>query len=702
MSITTPIQPAIHWLSPLTQLKGVGSQLAQKLAKLQLYRVGDLLLHCPYRYEDHTRLTPMQDLVPERHVLIQGEILACQEIKKRKKRLLLTIADNTGSLQLLFFHYYPSQQQQWQKGTLLRCFGQVKRVKDGLQMVHPECEIIEQDQIHLLPEHYTPIYPIVEGLAQKWLRKTIHKVVKTYLAECGPQDDFAHLLQATYPLLPWQEALRVIHFPSVEIDLNALNNRQHPAFMRLILEEIFAHHLSLKRLKEQEKLRQAKPIKLAPAIFDQFLRALPFTLTAAQQRVWQEIAQDLAQEVPTLRLIQGDVGCGKTLIAILAALAAVKSDCQVAVMAPTEILAEQHYQSFQQWLSPLNVRCELLISKLKSKAKRSVLENITLGLAQVVIGTQALFQDNIQFQALGLVIIDEQHRFGVQQRLALQLKGNSALTPLIPHQLIMTATPIPRTLAMSHYAHLDISTIDALPPGRQSIVTLAIAQSKRSEVISKIATVCAKGQQVYWVCTLIAESEVLQCQAAETAAQQLQQWLPDFQIGLVHGRLDPALKEEIMTAFYQGKIDVLVATTVIEVGVNVPNASLMIIENPERLGLAQLHQLRGRVGRGALQSFCILLYSSPLSAMAQARLNILRQTNDGFVISEADLKLRGPGEVLGVRQTGAVSFKIADFQRDQHFFQIMSEWIPLLKPLLTAYQEKIIQRWSINVDCAQV
>ncbi|MBN9286516.1 MAG: ATP-dependent DNA helicase RecG [Gammaproteobacteria bacterium 39-13] len=680
-------------------LKGVGAKIAEKLEKLQIFSMGDLLLHCPFRYENRTQLTPISYLIPEQFAVVQGKIIDVKIVKARKKRCLITIVDKTGALQLLFFHFHAKQQEIWKVDMILRCFGQIKAGTRGLQIVHPEMEIIDKNQP--MPSHLTPVYPTVAGLSQFWLRRTIYSLLDQYTERFkGQEDIFANQLSTLRPMLPWIESLNVIHRPLPEVDQEALIQRTHPAFSRLISEELICHHLSLQKIRQQAKARQATSLNVDESLLDAFLKNLPFALTSAQQHVWQDIRRDVALITPMLRLIQGDVGCGKTVVAALAAVAALSAGKQVAIMAPTEILAEQHYHQFNQWFLSLNFRCEFLSSKLKAKAKRNALENITLGLANIVIGTQALFQDDVQFNALGLIIIDEQHRFGVHQRLSLQIKGTTSLNPTCPHQLIMTATPIPRTLAMSHYAHLDISVIDGLPPGRQTITTLTIPQSRRDEIIERMNAVCERGQQVYWVCTLIEESDVLQCQAAEVAAQELQA-LVSHRVGLVHGRMETSEKESIMQAFYAGEISILVATTVIEVGVNVPNATLMVIENPERLGLAQLHQLRGRVGRGSEQSFCVLLYSAPLSEMAQSRLKIMRETADGFVIAEADLALRGPGEVLGVRQTGALQFKVADLVRDEEIVRAIPSWADKISHLSVPLLERMIQRWGFGGEYGQ-
>ncbi|MBS0286543.1 MAG: ATP-dependent DNA helicase RecG [Proteobacteria bacterium] len=689
---------SFDWFAPISNLKGVGSKIAEKLAQLNIHCIGDLLLHCPYRYENRTQLTPIKALQIEQSVVIQGKIINVKLEGKRKKRANITLTDQTGVISLLFFNFHPNMQKSWVKDTTLRCFGQVKANQYGYVIIHPECEIITQDKP--LPQHLTGVYPVVAGLSQAWLRRTISSLLATYQQYLTQKDHFADALSPCLPMLPWLQALTTIHQPKADENIEALISRQHPAYLRLISEELYSHYISLKKLKGVAKAKTAKALKVSDSLLHAFIKELPFELTMAQQKVCAQIHEDLKQQTPMLRLVQGDVGSGKTVVAAIAALAALDNSTQVAIMAPTEILAEQHLAHFKAWFEKFGYRCQMLSGKLKAKEKRDILENIALGLTQVVIGTHALFQDNVQFKELGLVIIDEQHRFGVHQRLALHIKGQAAINANTPHQLIMTATPIPRTLAMSHYAHLDISIIDSLPPNRQPITTLTVGQKRKEEVIDKLKSICAKKQQAYWVCTLIEESETLQCQAAQSTQIALQEALP-YKVGLIHGKMETSEKESIMQAFYRNEISVLVATTVIEVGVNVPNATLMVIENPERLGLAQLHQLRGRVGRGSEASFCILLYQSPLSEMAQARLKIMRQTQDGFVIAEEDLTLRGPGEVLGVRQTGELQFKVADFKRDKAYFELLSEWEAHLKDFSETALSRICQKWNVKADYAQ-
>jgi ATP-dependent DNA helicase RecG len=683
--------PTLAHRLDVTTLKGVGPSMAERLQKLQIRSVQDLLFHLPFRYQDRTRITPIGALRPGDEAVIEGEV-QLSEIKFGKRRMLLTrITDGTGSLTLRFFHFNSAQQQSLSPGTRLRCFGEVRSGNVTLEMVHPEFRRLLGDEPNV-EEHLTPIYPTTEGLQMPGLRKLIDQAL-TLL-----QEGRLALPDLIPPaLLPpgmgrLRESLLSLHRPTPDIALSQLTEGAHPAQQRLAFEELLAHQLSLRLLRQRMRQHPAPALKAPGVLSAQLQTALPFTLTGAQQRVLNEIRNDLQQPTPMQRLVQGDVGCGKTVIAALTALQSVESGLQAAVMAPTELLAEQHYQSFRDWLEPLGITVAWLTGRLKVKERRAMLAAIESGEAAVAVGTHALFQQEVIFKTLGLVIVDEQHRFGVHQRLALREKGVQQ-DGSHPHQLIMTATPIPRTLAMTAYADLDLSVIDELPPGRTPVETVAITEERREEVVQRVAAACAVGQQAYWVCTLIEESESLQCQAAEETLEQLRGLLPQLRIGLVHGRMKTVEKEQQMAAFKQARLDLLVATTVIEVGVDVPNASLMIIENAERLGLAQLHQLRGRVGRGSTKSSCVLMYHPPLSAQARERLGVLRESNDGFVIARKDLELRGPGEVLGTRQTGMLQLRIADLQRDQALMQDVTE---AAQQLLQEYPQQVaplLERW---------
>jgi ATP-dependent DNA helicase RecG len=680
--------PAAHEVS-VTTLKGVGPAMSAKLEGLGLNTLQDLLFHLPLRYQDRTRLTPIGSLRPGGEAMIEGEV-QLSEIKFGRKRMLLTrISDGTGSLTLRFFHFNSSQKESLSRGVRLRCYGEVRRGSATLEMIHPEFRRVGEGQA--VEEALTPIYPATEGLQQAGLRRLIDQAVarlqqgSIVLAEWLPPE----LLPAGMPTL--YDAVLLLHRPPPDISLAALVDGEHPAQQRLAFEELLAHQLSLRQLRLAMNKHPAPPLQGDGKQRRQLSAALPFSLTAAQQRVSSEIEHDLQQATPMQRLVQGDVGCGKTVVAALAALQAIECGKQAAVMAPTELLAEQHFHNFRQWLAPLGIEVAWLSGKLKVKPRREALAVVESGSAALVVGTHALFQEEVVFADLGLVIVDEQHRFGVHQRLALREKG--AQDGVYPHQLIMTATPIPRSLAMTAYADLDLSVIDELPPGRTPVETVVLPDERREEVIERVAAACADGRQAYWVCTLIEESESLQCQAAEATALQLQELLPQLAIGLVHGRLKPAEKESVMAAFKAGELQLLVATTVIEVGVDVPNASLMIIENAERLGLAQLHQLRGRVGRGSAKSSCVLMYRQPLGKVARERLTVIRESNDGFVIAQKDLEIRGPGEVLGTRQTGVMQMKVADLQRDR---EIVQEVATIATPLLQNHPqqaERLIQRW---------
>ncbi|WP_249976292.1 ATP-dependent DNA helicase RecG [Vreelandella olivaria] len=648
--------------SPVTALKGVGEALAIKLARLGVERVSDLLFHLPLRYQDRTRLTPIGQLRAGYEAVIEGEVTASDVVKGRRRSLLVRLRDGSGILSLRFFHFSPAQQQQLRPGVTVRAFGEARAGATGLEIYHPEYRLSGGSETPV-EEYYTPIYPTTEGLHQTRLRALTQQALG--MLERTPEalpEVIPDGLRQRFRLPGLHASLHLLHQPPPDVDLEQLTQGQHPATRRLALEELLAHQLSLRAVRLRIQADGAPELPSGRSLQTRFLAQLPFALTGAQRRVLEEITLDLARQVPMLRLVQGDVGSGKTVVAAMAALSALAGNCQAAMMAPTEILAEQHYRSFKAWFEPLGIEVAWLAGKLKGKARLDTKAAIADGRARMVVGTHALFQDDVHFQCLGLAIIDEQHRFGVHQRLALREKGEAG--GLTPHQLIMTATPIPRTLAMSAYADLDISIIDELPPGRTPVKTVVVSDARRPEVVERIRRACSDGRQAYWVCTLIEESEALQCQAAEVTRDELTQALPELNIGLVHGRMKASEKAEVMAAFKEGELDLLVATTVIEVGVDVPNASLMIIENPERLGLSQLHQLRGRVGRGSTESFCVLLYHPPLSRSSRQRLSVMRETTDGFRIAEKDLEIRGPGEVLGTRQTGLAQMKIADLERD--------------------------------------
>ena len=670
----------------VTALKGVGAALAEKLAKVGLETLQDVLFHLPLRYQDRTRIVPIGALRPGQDAVVEGTVAGADVVMGRRRSLLVRLQDGSGTLSLRFYHFSQAQKEGLKRGTLVRCYGEVRPGSSGLEIYHPEYRALSGGEPIAVEQTLTPIYPTTEGLTQQRLRQLSEQA----LARLGPHslpDWLPAELAREHELAPLDQALRYLHRPPPDADLDELAEGRHWAQHRLAFEELLTHQLSMQRLRDSLRNQHAPALPKAQRLPAQYLANLGFAPTGAQQRVGAEIAYDLSQHEPMLRLVQGDVGAGKTVVAALAALQALEAGYQVALMAPTEILAEQHFITFQRWLAPLGLEVAWLAGKLKGKARASALEQIAGG-APMVVGTHALFQDEVQFKRLALVIIDEQHRFGVQQRLALRKKGVDGR--LCPHQLIMTATPIPRTLAMSAYADLDTSILDELPPGRTPVNTLLVADSRRFEVIERVRSACHEGRQAYWVCTLIEESEELTCQAAETTSEDLSAALGGLHVGLIHGRMKSAEKAAVMDQFKQGQLQLLVATTVIEVGVDVPNASLMIIENPERLGLAQLHQLRGRVGRGSAASHCVLLYHPPLSQLGRQRLGIMRETTDGFVIAEKDLELRGPGEMLGTRQTGLLQFKVADLMRDADLLpavrdaalRLLAEWPQHVSPLL--------------------
>ncbi len=673
----------------VTALKGVGAALAEKLAKVGLETLQDVLFHLPLRYQDRTRVVPIGALRPGQDAVIEGVVSGADIVMGRRRSLLVRLQDGSGTLSLRFYHFSQAQKEGLKRGTQVRCYGEVRPGSSGLEIYHPEYRALSGSEPIAVEQCLTPIYPSTEGLTQQRLRALSEQA----LARLGPHslpDWLPRELADDYQLSPLDQAIRYLHRPPPDANLEELAEGRHWAQHRLAFEELLTHQLSLQRLRESVRAQQAPALPLAKNLPQHYLANLGFAPTGAQQRVGAEIAYDLSQDEPMLRLVQGDVGAGKTVVAAFAALQALEAGYQVALMAPTEILAEQHFITFSKWLAPLGIEVAWLAGKLKGKARASALAQIAAG-APMVVGTHALFQEEVQFHKLALVIIDEQHRFGVQQRLALRQKGIGGR--MCPHQLIMTATPIPRTLAMSAYADLDTSILDELPPGRTPVNTLVIADSRRLEVVERVRLACNEGRQAYWVCTLIEESEELTCQAAETTFEDLSAALGGLNVGLIHGRMKPAEKAAVMDQFKQGQLQLLVATTVIEVGVDVPNASLMIIENPERLGLAQLHQLRGRVGRGSAASHCLLLYHPPLSQLGRERLAIMRETCDGFVIAEKDLELRGPGEMLGTRQTGLLQFKVADLMRDADLLPAVRDAAQALLERWPQHVSPLLERW---------
>ncbi|WP_206604633.1 ATP-dependent DNA helicase RecG [Kineobactrum sediminis] len=672
---------------PVSQLRGVGPRLAAQLADYGVTHIEDLLFHLPLRYQDRTRISPIGALQEGSEATIEGEIRVADIAFGRRRSLVARIQDGSGTLTLRFFHFSAAQKNGLQPGTRLRCFGQVRRGSSGFEIFHPEYRAL--DEPLPMDETLTPIYPTTTGIGQNQWRKLCSQAL-LYLEKAQPAD----LLPTGHGIgFSLVAALHYLHAPPPDAPLAQLVAGEHPAQLRLALEELVAHNLSLLRLRARQQSVPAPslPIHSAAGLQRALLNSLPFSPTGAQQRVIGEIATDLARPLPMLRLVQGDVGSGKTLVAACAALQAIASGYQVALMAPTEILAEQHRHNFSTWFEALDIELEWLSGRVKGKSRQAAIERIASGVAGLVIGTHALFQQDVVFNRLGLVIVDEQHKFGVHQRLALSQK---ALDQGRAHQLVLTATPIPRTLSMVAYADLDCSVIDELPPGRQPVTTVLVDSSRREQVVTRVADACARGRQAYWVCTLIEESDALQAQAAEATAEVLREALPDLRVGLVHGRLKPAEKAAVMAAFKAGELALLVATTVIEVGVDVPNASLMIIENPERLGLAQLHQLRGRVGRGGGASHCVLLYQTPLSHTGKQRLAAMRESNDGFYIAERDLELRGPGEVLGTRQTGLMTFRVAELPTHNHLLDQVQEIAAKLQQGDPRVVDELIQRWT--------
>ena len=670
---------------PLISISGLGKKTSERLNQLGIYTLEHLLFHLPNRYQDKTHITPLSEAQVGSEILVELTIDRIEEAPTRQRQLLCYLSDdNNQRLLLRFFHFNQYQKQALVRGETLQCFGEIKIGRQGLEMHHPEYRITSK-QSPLFESTLTPVYPLCQGVTQNKLKQWIN-IALELLKNTTIDDHFEKMAKNTMPSL--SEALFLLHHPRKGENLTQIADFSHISQQRLIIEELAAHQLSLKQVKLRRKSKISNILTLETELSELLSKSLGFSLTGAQKRCIEEINTDLATQHPMLRLLQGDVGSGKTIVAVFALLQAVANGFQTAVMAPTEILARQHEQSFGEYLCKLGITVAYLSGSQNTEERNKQLHRVTSGEAQVVIGTHALFQESVSFDNLGFVIIDEQHKFGVHQRLSLAQKAKKT-----PHQLVMTATPIPRSLTMSAYADLDTSIIDELPPGRQAIQTIALSTNRKDEIIEKIKQVCAEGRQIYWVCTLIEESEVLRAESAENTFTYLSNNFADLRVMMIHGRLNKGDKEAIMRDFSQGKINILVATTVIEVGVNVPNASLMIVENAERLGLAQLHQLRGRVGRGAEKSVCVLMYQSPLSESAKQRLDILRQTCDGFVIAEKDLELRGPGEVLGTQQTGIAGMKIANIVRDAYLLKQASYYSELMLGENEYAQNALIQRW---------
>ena len=687
--------------TPVTELRGVGPGIAARLAAIGIETVLDVLFHLPLRYEDRTRVHAVGDLRAGDTTFTCGRIEGASVRFGRRRSLVVAVGDGTGTMTMRLFHFNENQRRQLRSNRRIACYGEVRSSSGGIEMVHPEYQLLDDDAEAPTSDRLTPVYPMASGLGQGLLRRLIDQA----LVQLERNPDIAELLPEAvavrHGLVGLGHALQTIHRPPAGTDAEAPLHHEHPARRRLAFEELLAQHLALRLLRRRLDRRHAASLNRGDALVDRFVASLPFDLTGAQRRVVREVQTDLARTRPMHRLVQGDVGSGKTVVAALAAVVAVANERQVALMAPTEILAEQHCTSFRGWLEPLGIRVAWLTGRLASRERNRALTDIADGQAAVAVGTHALFQSQVTFASLGLVIVDEQHRFGVEQRLALRGKGERG--ELHPHQLILTATPIPRTLAMTAYADLDTSVIDELPPGRTPVDTAVAPSQRRPEVVARIRRAAGRGEQAYWVCTSIEESQAVVCRAAEDTARDLAEALPELRVGLVHGRMPPAEKDTAMAAFKEARTNVLVATTVIEVGVDVPNASLMIIENAERLGLAQLHQLRGRVGRGARRSACVMMYDGPLTEAARARLEVLRATTDGFEIAQRDLEIRGPGELLGTRQTGLAQLRIADLARD----------LPLLpgieraaSELLERHESRIaplVRRWiGAGADYGQV
>jgi ATP-dependent DNA helicase RecG len=674
-------------------LTGVGPKVAERLAKLGVRTVGDLLCLLPQRYEDRTALRPIGSLAVGEKALVEGVVELCEVAFRRRRSLLCRLADRTGALTLRFFHFNNSLQHALARGQSVRCYGEVRSGPSGLEMVHPEHRAVRADDAEP-SDRLTPVYPTTEGLHQQAVRRIVARAIAAL--ERDTLEDYLAPALASQSLAgaPWPSlaaALLYLHSPPRDAATELVLSGRHPCSRRIALEELIAQRLSLRRAAVATRTERARPLPAPAARLEAFRAALPFALTRAQQTTLDEIVADLGASAPMNRLLQGDVGSGKTVVAAMAALVAAAAGCQTAVMAPTELLAEQHLASFERWLRPLGVEVAALIGAQAARARRATLAAVADGRAAVVVGTHALFQESVEFRQLALVIVDEQHRFGVEQRRRLKQKGEGDAR--VPHQLIMTATPIPRTLAMTAYADLDCSVIDELPPGRQPVQTVVLPEQRRAELVERVAAQCAAGRQAYWVCPLIEESELVDSRAASALERELAEALPNVRIGLIHGRMKGTEKDAVMRAFKAAELDLLVATTVIEVGVDVPNATLMVVENAERMGLAQLHQLRGRVGRGAKASTCVLLYRPPLSQGARERLGVLRETNDGFAVAQKDLELRGAGEVLGTRQTGDMQLRVADLVRDADLLPQVIELSERLLATAPDSVEPLIRRW---------
>ena len=671
---------------PIISISGLGKKTSDRLNQLGIHSLEHLLFHLPSRYQDKTSITPLSSASVNDEILIEASIDRIEVIPSRQRQLLCYLSDNQNHRVLLrFFHFTQYQKQALVRGETIQCFGEIKIGRQGLEMHHPEYRIISQDQKPLFEPTLTPVYPLCAGVSQNKMKQWVNKALEVLKASVI-DDYFEKITNNTMPSL--KDSLFLLHHPNKDEDLLKIESFNHISQQRLIIEELATHQLSLLKIKEARKSKESKPISIRSSLSNKLISSLEFDLTSAQSRCINQINEDLSTSEPMLRLLQGDVGSGKTIVAVFALIQAVENNFQTAVMAPTEILARQHLQNFTNYLSPLGIQIAFLSGSQNTQERKDNLSLIENGKAKVIIGTHALFQENVYFDDLALVIIDEQHKFGVHQRLSLSKKAN-----VTPHQLVMTATPIPRSLTMSAYADLDTSIIDELPPGRQTIETVALSNARRDELIEKIKQISKEGRQIYWVCTLIEESEALRAESAEQTFTYLSDNLKDLKVVMIHGRLTKLEKEIIMSDFASGKTNLLVATTVIEVGVNIPNASLMIVENSERLGLAQLHQLRGRVGRGSEKSACVLLYQSPLSQTAKERLDILRQSNDGFLIAQKDLELRGPGEILGTQQTGIASMKIANIVRDAYLLKQVGYYSSKMLEAEHDSQNALISRW---------